>query len=137
MMLIDKIRSLVEASCPGFHFVYETERMMNERADDSPFPCVFFEEYTDGKIINRYGRREQVLVELSFMRLAEFQCDAVVRERIREDMKTNAVIPFLDALERSGYIDPVSEYTLMPEPPRFDANCVSLLLRFYATSRLC
>lgn len=137
MALLEKIKTLVEASCPGYHFIYETDRMMNERADDSPFPCVFFEEYTDGRIINRYGWKEQVTVELSFMKLAEFQCDAVVREHIREDMKRNAVIPFLRALERAKIIDPVSEYTLMPEPPRFDANAVSLLLRFNATYRLC
>ena len=98
---------------------------------------MFFEEYTDGRIINRYGWKEQVTVELSFMKLAEFQCDAVVRESIREDMKKNAVIPFLRALEQAKIIDRVSEYILMPEPPRFDANAVSLLLRFNATYKLC
>lgn len=137
MALLEKIKTLVESSCPDYHFIYETDRMMNERADDSPFPCVFFEEYTDGRITNRFGWKEQITVELSFMRLAEFQCDAVVRERIREDMKRNAVIPFLRALERAKIIDQVSEYILMPEPPRFDANAVSLLLRFNASYKLC
>lgn len=137
MALLEKIKTLVEASCPGYHFIYETDNMMNERADDMPFPAVFFEEYTEGRISRRYGWKKSVTVELSFMRLAEFQCDALVRESIREDIERNAVIPFLRALEQDKTFDPVSEYILMPEPPRFDANCVSVLLRFNATYKIC
>lgn len=137
MTLLENIKKLVEESCPGFSFIYETERMMNERADDQNFPCVFFEEYTDGKITSGYGWRETTLVELSFMRLAEFQCDAIERERIREQIKSEAVLPFLKSLERAMIGDEIKEFTLMPEPPRFDANCVSLLLRFNITIKIC
>ena len=138
MTLIQHFKSLAEANCPDYHFEYESERMMNERADDTPFPCVFFEEYTDGKVTQaRYGWKEQTLVELSFMKLSEFQCDALERERIRQDIKDNAVFPFLSALQSSEIIDPIIDISILPEPPRFDSNCVSVLVRFYAIRRIC
>lgn len=138
MKLLNTIRELVEKSAPGYSFEFETEKMMNVRADGKAFPCVFFEEYSnEGKYLSRYGWRKQVLVELSFMRLAEFQCDAVERERIRERIEAEAVLPFMDAVNDSGVFEPVEEFACYPEPPRFDANAVSVLLRFRATYKIC
>lgn len=137
MTLIDTIKQLVEDSCPGFKFQFDTERMMNVLSDDEKFPCVFFEEYTDGSINLSYGYTEKHLVELSFMNLAEFQCDAIEREHIREELKQNAVIPFINALQSSRKFDEVKSFILMAEPPRFDANAVSLLLRFEVSFRIC
>lgn len=137
MRLLETIENLVKASCPGYSFEFDTDRMMNVEADDIKFPCVFFEEYTDGRISGVYIKKKLVTVELSFMDLAEFQCDARVRENIRERLEQNAVLPFINALEASEAFDQVSDFTIMAEPPRFDANCVSLLLRFDVTFSLC
>lgn len=137
MRLLETIENLVKASCPGYSFEFDTDRMMNVEADDIKFPCVFFEEYTDGRISGVYIKKKQVTVELSFMDLAEFQCGARARENIRERLEQNAVLPFINALEASEVFDQISDFTIMAEPPRFDANCVSLLLRFDVTFGLC
>lgn len=138
MALLSTIKSIVEQACPGYLFEFETSNMMNVRADDKVFPCVFFEEYSsDGKYIARYGWRKQVLIELSFMKLADFQCNATDREALREEIEAEAVIPFMDAFNASGIFEPVNEFICYPEPPRFDANAVSVMLRFYATYKIC
>mgnify|MGYP006956036973 CR=1 FL=1 len=137
MRLLETIENLIRVSCPGYSFEFDTDRMMNVEADDIKFPCVFFEEYTDGRISGTYLKQKQVTVELSFMDLAEFQCDAREREEIRERLEQDAVLPFIRALELSDDFDQISDFTIMAEPPRFDANCVSLLLRFDVTFDLC
>ncbi|MCD8294137.1 MAG: hypothetical protein LUE27_02660, partial [Clostridia bacterium] len=127
MGLLEKIRTLVEEACPGYSFQFETEKMMNVNADDVLFPCVFFEEYSsDGKYISRYGWRKQALVELSFMRLTVMQNTAEEREAIREMIEEEAVIPFMDAFNACGEFVPVAEFTCYAQPPRFDANEVSV-----------
>ena len=137
MKLLETIENLVKQSCPGFSFEFDTDRMMNVEADDKAFPCVFFEEYTDGRLGGAFMKSKTVTVELSFMDLAEFQCDARERECIRERLEETAVFPFVRALEDSEDFTEVSDYTIMAEPPRFDANCVSLLLRFEVTYPVC
>lgn len=137
MTLIQTIKELIEQSCNGYSFQFDTDRMMNVLSDDQKFPCVFFEEYTDGSINLGYGYHEKHIVELSFMDLADFQCDAIEREVIRERLKQDAVIPFIKALQGSGKFEEINSFVLMAEPPRFDANAVSLLLRFEVKFPLC
>jgi len=137
MTLIERIKALVEASCPGYGFEFETARMMNERADDKHFPLVFFQEYTNARYTGKYTRKKTVQVQLSFLRLAEFQCDAIERERIREQIEAEAVLPFVDALDRCQYFDSVQDIDCPPEPPLFDANAVGILLSFWVTFNAC
>lgn len=137
MGVFSTIKRLVEDNVPGYSFQFDTDKMMNVLADDEKFPCVFMEEYTDGGILDGYRLTESRTVELSFMDLAEFQCDAVVREEIRDRMKEEAVYPFIKALQDCREFEPINNFRLLPEPPRFDANAVSLLLRFEAKFRIC
>lgn len=142
MSLIDKIKSICTGACPGYAFEYETSKMMNAKADDRPYPMVFLEEFPsqDGRYILRYGRKKAVVVELSFMRLADrenFQGDAIDRERIREQIEEEAVLPFIEAFNASGQFETVEEFKVTPEPPRFDAAAVSVLLVFEARYKLC
>ena len=71
------------------------------------------------------------------MRLAEFQDDAIKREELRDQIRTEAVLPFIKALNASGYFAPIETdgFTISSpnEPPRFDANAVSVFLRFNVT----
>ena len=122
------IQSIAAAACPDYHFVFETSRMMNVEADDSPFPCVFMDEYYESGYAFRYGWKRTARLELSFMKLAEMQCDAVER-------------PFLQKLEESGYFESIevngTAISSPNEPPRFDANAVSVFLRMTVTFRDC
>lgn len=137
MTILEHIRELCRTANPSYHFEFESEKMMNVKADDDRFPCVFFEEYINGRYFQQYGWKKSVQVELSFMRLAPFQCNAEEREHLRERIEREAVIPFIEALNGSGVFLAVDEFTCMAEPPRFDANAVSVLARFWATIDLC
>lgn len=142
MTLIDRIKSICQTAIPAYAFEYETSKMMNVRADDRTYPMVFLEEFPsqDGRIILHYGRKKAVVVELSFMRLCDrenFQGDAIDRERIREQIEEEAVLPFIEAFNASGQFEPVEEFRVTPEPPRFDAAAVSVLLIFEAKYKLC
>ena len=142
MTLIDRIKDLCQTAIPTYAFEYETSKMMNVRADDRPYPMIFLEEFPsqDGRYILHYGRKKAVVVELSFMRLCDrenFQSDAIDRERIREQIEEEAVLPFIEAFNASGLFEPVEEFRVTPEPPRFDAAAVSILLIFEAKYKLC
>lgn len=140
MTLLEIIRNIATAACPGYNFIFETSRMFNVDADDVAFPCVLMDEYYDSSYMFRYGWKRQVRLELSFMKLAEFQCDAIEREALRDRIREEAVKPFLDALEASGQFESIQTGTSISspnEPPRFDANAVSVFLRINLTFRDC
>lgn len=137
MSLLNTIRQAVDAACHDYSFEYESERMMNVRADDRRFPCVFFEEYYDATFNRKYSLRKTTTVELHFMKLAEFQDDAVERERLRAEIEQEAVVPFIETLDGVGVFGNIDTFTCVPEPPLFDANAVSLLVRLSLTYNPC
>ena len=137
MAILSKIKEICNSAVPEYGFEFEQSKMMNLKADNSSFPCVFFEEYTDGKILIGLGVKKSVLVELSFMRLTTMHNNAEDRELLREQIEAEAVMPFINKLNESGIFEPVKEFTCLSEPPRFDANVVSVMLRFWVTYRAC
>lgn len=137
MALLDKIRALCEQANPTYGFEFENDFMMNVKADDDRFPLAYFEEYTDGRYNVGYGLRKSVLVELHLFRLVPMHCSAVEREQAREQIETEFVLPFIEAINASGDFDNIEEFTCVPEPVMFDANATGVLLRFWATHRVC
>lgn len=143
MKVLEKIRQVCRQAVPGYGFEFETEKMMNVLADDIQFPLIFWEEYTmsDGRYAEgTRGMTKTVPVELSFMKLGPLDNpnpDAVERERLREEIEEEAIRPFIEALSKDPDIFPVKEFVITPEPPRFDANAVCLLVRFSLTYKLC
>ena len=137
MAILSKIQKICANAVPEYGFEFEHSKMMNVKADNAIFPLVFFEEYTDGKLTQGMGLKKSVMVELSFMRLCSMHNSAVEREAIREQIESEAILPFIKALESSGEFYPVKEFSCLPEPPRFDANTVSVMLRFWVTYRIC
>jgi len=137
MAILSKIKEICNDAVPEYGFEFEHSKMMNVKADNASFPLIFFEEYTDGKITQQMGLKKAVMVELSFMRLCPMHNDAVDREAMREQIEVEAILPFIKKLQESPYFEPVKEFSCMPEPPRFDANTVSVMLRFWVTYRLC
>lgn len=128
-MLLQTIKTICAKACPEYSFEFETQKMMNERADDRAFPCIFMEEYYDVRFSNPWTLTKVATVELHFMKLAEMQCNAVEREELREQIEAEAVLPFIDAVNDCGVFARVEEFTCVPEPPLFDANAVSVLVR--------
>lgn len=137
MAILEKIKELCEQTNLDYKFVFESAEMMNRKADDVHFPVAYFEEYNDARIRKGFGLHKQVRVELHLLRLAPFQCSALVREKIREQIEAEFALPFIERLNRSGHFDQVSEFDCMPVPPMFDANAVGVMLRFWASYKIC
>lgn len=135
MNLIETIRQIAEGACPGYGFQYETQKMMNVDADYQRFPCIFFDEYyTETEdLVARYGDATTASIELHFLRLSEFQDDAINRAKVRELIKGEALKPFIKAVKDSGMFKRVRVLSYSPEPPLFDANAVGIMLRIELT----
>lgn len=104
--------------------------MMNVRADDKPFPCIFFEEYRDGKYDVKYGIQKTTRVQLYFMKLAPMHSDAATREILREQIDQQAVRPFIKTYNDCGAFKEAYQWKFFTPPPRFDVNEVSIMLQF-------
>jgi hypothetical protein len=65
--------------------------------------------------------------------------EAEARERVREWLLANGVMPFLHRLnaDQSGVFSTVTECQCDPEPPMFDANATGVLLRFTTSMPAC
>ncbi len=137
MTLIERIRALIAQVNPDYKFEYENDFMMNVKADDDRFPIAYLEEYTEGRYTIGYGTKKSVMVELHFYRLVPMHCSAMVRERERNRIEEEIVRPFIEKFNDSGDFEDVSEFTIFPEPTMFDANATGLMLRFWATYRMC
>lgn len=139
MNLLTSLKDIAGRACPDYTFVFDTNRMMNVDADDVRFPVIYMDEYYDRRLDYSYGYRDVAVVELSFMRLVPMHGDAEHREEVREQMRTEAVRPFLKELEASGLFESIersgSSISSPNEPTRFDANCVSVFLRMTLTFR--
>lgn len=139
MNLIETIRQIASEACPGYSFQYETQKMMNVDADDQCFPCIYFDEYyTETEdTLSRYGDASTASVELHFLRLSEFQDDALNRSKVRDLIKAEALKPFIKSLKGSGMFKRIQVLDYSPEPPLFDANAVGILLRVSLTYPEC
>lgn len=137
MELLHTIQALCEQVNPDYTFEFESSFMMNIKADDDRFPVVYFEEYTDGRYNIGYGLKKSVMVELHLYRLVPMQCSAIEREIVREQIEAEFIIPFIEAINDSGLFDQIEEFTALPEPQMFDANATGVMLRFWATYKVC
>lgn len=137
MAILEKIRRLCAAANPDYTFAFENANMMNVKADDDRFPIVFFEEYTEGRYSSRYNWQKQTRVELSVYKLAPMQCDAIVREQLREEMENEFVIPLLERLRTSTDFMEVTEVDANYIPQVFDSNATGIMLIFWVTERVC
>lgn len=139
MRLIETIKTIAGNAIPAYHFEFEGRKMENVKADDTTFPLIFFEEYVqkDGQYTGRYGWRKRQPIELYFLRLAPLDADAVTREALREQIESEAVLPFLEALNGAQVFDSVDDVRVVAVPPMFDTSAVGLLLSFDVTYNTC
>ena len=146
LSLVEVIGGIIKKINSNYKFIFETDRLMNVRADDAASPIAFWEEYTNGQVVfdNYGGMYERVQVELSFMRLAprdNFQCNALDREQIRQQIKDEVVYDFLRAIYNKSndgfFAEPLEEVEVLAEPPRFDSAWVSVLCRFTIERAIC
>lgn len=137
MTLLDKLKAIAAAACPRYSWYYDIRQMQNVTADDCAFPCIFMEEYYASTMKRMHNWKREVTLEIHFLDLVPMQGEAEGRERVRERLLGEAVIPFMDALNADGMFLEVDNYQCDPEPPMFDANATGILLRFTTTLPAC
>ena len=117
---------------PRYSFQFEDQKMMNVTADNQPFPCVFFEEYTNGSYNVKFGINKKTIVQLYFMRLQkDVSTNAIDREALRNQIESEAVLPFIRSIGTlRPFREEMTEFKFFTPPPRFDANEVSIMLQF-------
>ena len=126
MTLAAWIRAIVQHTNSGYAFYYDIREMQNVASDDVSFPAVFLEEYYGLRMIDQYGWQREYTIEMHWLDLCEMENDSRERDDIREALIPEATA-FIEALR--GKSSKITEYTLDPEPPMYDANAVGLLMR--------
>lgn len=136
MTLIEKIKQIANTACPSYAFAYDIRNMLNIEADDQQFPAIYMEEYYGCRLINNYGWKREVTIELHFLNLCDMQGAGLERESVRAVLM-GAVKDFIAGVNADGTFSEVAEATADPEPPMFDSNCTGILLRMTLRYPLC
>lgn len=133
MTLPELLEQIAQAACPGYHWYYDIRQMQNVEADNAHFPAIWMEEYyAERSIITGFERVRELTLEVHFQDLVPMQGVAKDRERVRDSLRRNGVMPFMSALTERATHDGWSvseEWQADPEPPMFDANATGILLR--------
>lgn len=145
------LKSLLEQTCPDWVVTYEAGRLMNTksrqlRADDK---FIYIEEFTSGRYIRRTGRprKEMKRVQIYFCkyksddepntrdRAGAVDASAELREAVREEIKAQAVNPFLDAFYASAaFLDKPDEVRFAHPLPRFSDREISIMIELDVTT---
>lgn len=129
---------IVDASGTPYGFYYDNRQMMNVKADNVPFPLIWFEEYTEGNINTRFWLRRTHTIRLYFCKLCQMHNEGLERFALQKELLDEAVIPFIENFQLSPEIFlPVEDFRYLPTPPQFDANEVSVVLAFDAEFNQC
>lgn len=137
MTVLQAIKQLCE-QIPGYTFAFEEAKMFNIDADNTLFPCIFFEEYREGNYRVKYYFEKITRVQLYFCKLCQADNTADEREQLREQIEVEAVKPFIKLFNTNAQLFAnVLEWKFYTPPPRFDANEVSVMLQFDAKLIAC
>lgn len=154
--MFEKLLNLIRQANPGYYATYEEQTMMNIRADRIPyqkgpheqdiptkligFPdgemipkpllgFAYIEEFRQGKYSKeRFWRSESTRIQIWFCKATQFQNNAIIREKQRQAIKSEIVIPFISEFEKSNLFTPVDTWNWYAPPSRFDMNEVSIML---------
>lgn len=132
MTILQSIKSICE-QIPGYTFQFDEKKMFNVTADNKLFPCIFFEEYTEGNYRTKYFFEKTTRIQLYFCKLSRMDNEAEERERIREEIDEEAVKPFIQLYNKNtALFKPITDWKFFTPPPRFDVNEVAVMLQFDA-----
>ena len=137
--MITQLKEIVQQANPDYHVHFEESAMMNIFADDvrRDEGFAYIEEYTTGRYTKeKYFHQKITRVQIYFCRFCELHAGAEAREEVREKIETEIVLPFMAAFNTSGF-EQVKIFEFFTPLPRFDANEVSIMLRFDLIHQLC
>ena len=114
--------------------------MMNIKVDclERSSGAVYIEEFRQGSYKReRFMRNKTTRVQIYFMRFSELHNEAAEREKTREQIETEIVLPFIVLYDAYAGQDKPTEYRFVNEMGRFDANEVSVMIEFDVIKKLC
>jgi len=129
-----------EVVSPLYPVEYEENRMMNLNADEKSLDARFayIEEFVSGAYAKgKFVKQKTTQVQIYFCRFCELQNTAMEREALRNQIESEAVLPFMEAYNNSGKFDRVDIFKFYTPLPRFDANEVSIMLQFDCKQNMC
>ncbi|MDR2066110.1 MAG: hypothetical protein LBP85_10450 [Prevotellaceae bacterium] len=133
MTILEAIKEICNTAVPTWKLYFDDRQLMNVKADSSPFPLIFFEEYRQGNYRIKYFIEKTTLVELYFCKLCPMHNNGTEREHLRVQIEAEAIMPFIREFKRrSDLFEDISEFKFFTPPPRFDANEASIMLQFNA-----
>jgi len=134
VMLVNKLKSILELVNPTYIFEYEENAMMNIKADEyaRSDKFVYIEEFTQGRyVIEGYKKKKITRVQIWFCIFCEMHSDAIKREQLRNQIEIEIVFPFMERLPK------IETWQFFTPLPRFDANEISIMLQFEYKNDIC
>ena len=141
----EQVKALLTASCPGYEVTYEASRMINAIATgkqvDAKF--IYIEEFSSGQYKFKPGKPKSVVTRVQIW-FCKFKKDAdpnspwragapdvpaEVREKVREEIEVQAVIPFIEKFYASPVFTNKPEYIPFAKVlPRFADGEISVMI---------
>lgn len=132
-MILDKLTNIINSANADYAVEYEEPTMYNVRADDFDrgFKFAYIEEFREGEItVPKYFLKESVKMQIAFSQITEIRLTALERETIREEIKREMVMPFIDKFNKSNDFEKVTRFKTYTPLARFDANEISVMIEF-------
>ena len=131
--MLEKLEAIINAANATYAVEYEEAAMFNVRADafEKGHKFVYIEEFREGEIsVPKYFLKESTKMQIAFSQITEIRLSALEREDIREEIKRDIVMPFIEAYNKSNDFEKVNRFKTYTPLARFDANEISVVLEF-------
>ena len=131
-MIIEKLKEVINAANADYEVVYDEATMFNVQADafETNYKFAYIEEFREGEISGKYNLNESTKMQIAFGQITKIQLTALEREEIRDTIKQEIVMPFIEAFNSSNVFEKVNSFKTYTPLARFDANEVSVILEF-------
>lgn len=140
MTTLQRLCKILSKANPCYIVEYEESSMMNVKADNYKRgdSFIYIEEFTQGRYAQeQYRRRKITQVQVYFCKFCNLHADAMEREKIRNRIEEEIVLPFIDEFNKSKLFPQVDNFQFYNMLPRFDANEVSIMLQFEVRADIC
>lgn len=138
--MIQKLKSIIQSANPDYLVEFEESSMMNVKVDNYPDGAKFtyIEEYRQGRYFKEsYVNKKATIFQIYFCKFTEFQNDADEREKLRNEIESEIVLPFMESYNKSGLFEKAEIFQFYTPLSRFDANEVSIMLQFEVKETKC
>ena len=138
--MFEELLNLIKQANSNYSATYDESKAMNVKTScierDAGF--AYIEEFTQGSYKReKFVKNKTTKVQIYFCRFTEIHNEASEREKIRQQIETEIVLPFIDLYDEYAGINKPLEYRFVQSLPRFDDNEVSIMLEFDVVKNRC